>query len=204
MTAPTSDKLLRSAARKSRKREEKKAQIARSAQLVLQELGYANTSLRDIASRVGLSLGSLHYYFEDRTALIIYCVTSYKRRFSEQLQEAIAGANGRGAVIEVFTEALASSIVTDASTHRLWYDIRGQALFDPAFRPAVTDVERMLIDSTESAMKQAGGDQSVDGAFVYALIDGLFRYHLQGVITGNAYMKDRIQQDFKALLDGVF
>ncbi|MFT7449151.1 MAG: AcrR family transcriptional regulator, partial [Glaciecola sp.] len=41
------------ALRKSAKRNEKKRQIAESAINALQELGYANTSLRDIASKSG-------------------------------------------------------------------------------------------------------------------------------------------------------
>jgi AcrR family transcriptional regulator len=69
------------ALRKSAKRNEKKRQIAESAINALQELGYANTSLRDIASKSGMSLGILHYYFEDRSDLIIYCVKTYKTGF---------------------------------------------------------------------------------------------------------------------------
>ena len=59
----------------------KKRPIAESAITALQELGFANTSLRDIAAKSDMSLGMLHYYFEDRSDLIIYCVRIYKQDF---------------------------------------------------------------------------------------------------------------------------
>ncbi|WP_443070248.1 TetR/AcrR family transcriptional regulator [Sulfitobacter sp.] len=104
------------ALRKSAKRDEKKRQIAESAIDALQELGYANTSLRDIAAKSGMSRGILHYYFEDRSDLIIYCVRTYKRNFVDGIITALDGATDRSAVIDTLSGALALSIVKDAKT----------------------------------------------------------------------------------------
>jgi len=177
-------KLQLRAERKGRKRDEKKRQIAESTLSALKELGYANTSLRDIAAKSDLSLGMLHYYFEDKTELIIFCVSIYKQNFVRGVSEAIVGAQGRDQMIAAFAEALVRSIVDDKAIHRLWYDIRNQAMFDAAFQPVVDEVETLLIDVVRRALRAAGQpDRDVD--IQYALLDGVFRYLMQKQITGD-------------------
>lgn len=193
-------KLEARAKRKSAKREEKKSQIAASAIEALKELGYANTSLRDIAEKSDLSLGMLHYYFEDRTDLIIYCVDVYKRQFVADIMAALEKAEGRESVIERFSDALAASITDDAMTHRLWYDMRTQALFDATFRPIVDEIEAMLIDIVRIAMVKAGHEAPENVEISYALVDGIFRYLMQHQIGEAPRSIDEIAEIFRSLL----
>ena len=108
-------------------------------------MGYANTRLRDIAAKSEVSLGILHYYFEDRRDLIICCVRVYKQDFVASIRHALDRATGWDAVIDALAGALAFSITKDAPTHRLWYDIRNQALFGDMFRPVAAEIETMLV-----------------------------------------------------------
>ncbi|MBR9652725.1 TetR/AcrR family transcriptional regulator [Thalassovita aquimarina] len=197
-------KLKARAARKSAKREEKKRQIAESAIKALKELGYANTGLRDIAEKNDLSLGMLHYYFEDRTALIIYCVSIYKEVFVRNISEALEKAEGREEVIEAFSEALVYSIVDDETTHRLWYDIRAQAMFDETFRPIVDEIEKKLIGIVRTAFEKAGQDVPENIEISYALLDGVFRYLMQGQIGKNRKSREELIQAFRTLLGQFF
>ena len=194
-------KLKARADRKSAKRDEKKRQIAESAIEALKELGYANTSLRDIAEKSDLSLGMLHYYFEDRTDLIIYCVEIYKQDFVRNILDALDRAQGRQDVIDAFSEALVASIVDDEMTHRLWYDIRTQAMFDAAFRPSVADIEAMLIGIVRTALAKAGHTDLHQAELSYAMLDGVFRYMMQGQIGEAAMDRTAMVQIFKTLLD---
>jgi len=194
-------KLKARAARKTAKRDEKKRLIADSAIEALKELGYANTSLRDIAERSDLSLGMLHYYFEDKTDLIIYCVEIYKQEFVRRITEALERATGREAVIAAFAEALVASIVDDEMIHRLWYDIRTQAMFDDTFRPVVAEIEAMLIDIVRTAFDKAGHPAPEEVALSYALLDGAFRYLMQGQIGPRPQSRDALFAKFRALLE---
>lgn len=195
------DKLKARAARKTAKREEKKRLIAESAIEALKELGYANTSLRDIAERSDLSLGMLHYYFDDRSELIIFCVEVYKRQFVADITAALDKAEGREGVIDAFAKALAESIVSDAPTHCLWYDIRNQALFDATFQPVVKDVEAMLIDMVRGALVKSGHESLETVDLSYSLLDGLFRYLMQRQITDGTQTIDELTEIFRSLLD---
>lgn len=195
-------KLRARAVRKTAKRDEKKRQIADSAIEALKELGYANTSLRDIAERNDLSLGMLHYYFEDKTALIIHCVRIYKDQFVANLTDALEHAEGRDQVIEAFAGGLATSIFDDEMTHRLWYDIRCQAMFDERFRPVVAEIEDMLIGLVRLAFVKAGLPVPQTVAMSYALLDGAFRYLMQGQIGQPQRSRDELVTTFRALLSG--
>ncbi|TKZ18162.1 TetR/AcrR family transcriptional regulator [Shimia litoralis] len=193
-------KLQARAQRKTAKRDEKKRRIAESAIEALKELGYANTSLRDIAAHSDQSLGMLHYYFEDRAELIIYCVEIYKEQFVNDLFQALEGVSGRDQVVEAFSEALVTSIIDDEMTHRLWYDIRNQALFDVAFRPVVAEIEAKLIGIVQLAFEKAGKDPVGDVAIHYALLDGVFRQMMQHQIMGHPMPRRDLKSVFGALL----
>jgi AcrR family transcriptional regulator len=194
-------KLKARAERKSAKRDIRKRQIAESAIRALQELGYANTSLRDIADKSDMSLGMLHYYFEDRSELIIYCVRIYKQQFMANIIDALAHAEGREAVIAAFSDALAETITDNAMTHRLWYDIRAQAMFDETFRPVVKEIEDMLIGIVADAIAKTGHPPDDDLPLRYALIDGLFRHLMQNRINGTAPDKACIAGLFRELFE---
>ena len=54
------------------KYDERRNQLAESALQTLGELGYARTSLREIANNSEFSHGVVHYYFADKLELIVY------------------------------------------------------------------------------------------------------------------------------------
>ena len=193
-------KLQDRAARKVAKRDEKKRLIAESAIEALMELGYANTSLRDIAAKSDLSLGMLHYYFEDRSDLIIYCVERYKQAFVQGMLEALEVASGREQVIEAFSEAMVESIVDHQMTHRLWYDIRTQAMFDETFQPVGEDIEAKLMLVVRTAFDKAGHSDLSNVEMHYAMIDGAFRYLMQSQLGPKRRTRDDMKAVFADLL----
>ena len=197
-------KLKRRTTRKQTKRAEKKRQIAQSALVALRELGYANTSLRDIAGKSDLSLGMLHYYFEDRTDLIIYCVQTYKQTFSERLFDAIEDVGSATELIEKLADSIAASVVDDARTHRLWYDIRNQAQFDPAFQPVVANIEAILIDVVAQAVRRAGLTPELPQELWYPMLDGVFQFHMQRQLQGAGLSRAEIRASFATLMRNLF
>ncbi|MEP3946153.1 TetR/AcrR family transcriptional regulator [Ascidiaceihabitans sp.] len=194
-------KLKTRADRKTAKRDVKKRQIADSAISALKELGYANTTLRDIAAKSALSLGMLHYYFADRAELIIYCVEIYKEDFVHKVAKALEAAQGRDQVIEAFTEALVASIFDDAITHRLWYDIRTQAMFDTSFRPVVATIEQALIGLLRTAFEKADHPAPLQIEIHYALLDGVFRHIMQGQFEEHPRTRAELSEIFRGLLN---
>ena len=60
------------------KHDERRKALAASALRTLGELGYARSSLREIAQNSEFSHGVVHYYFDDKLDLIVYGVRQYK------------------------------------------------------------------------------------------------------------------------------
>ncbi len=196
------DRLETKARKRSAKRTKRKAELADAAIDALKQLGYARTSLRDIAELSGVSVGMLHYYFEDKTDLITFCVRQYKSRFVSEL-DAIMRENGVGAsVADAFAQGLCDSVRKDAETHRLWYDIRSQALFDVDFLDVVEEIEAELVGVVSRFLLRLGlsDEAALD---VYLGLDGAFRYFLQRHLAGDETALDRFHDSVARQISGL-
>jgi AcrR family transcriptional regulator len=198
-TATKIVRLREEAVRRSDKRSGKKRDLAEHTLATLSQLGYARTSLRDIAEQSGVSVGILHYYFEDKTELISYCVQLYKDDFVARLDAVLAASGPRPSIAEEFIEKLVDAVETDAGTHRLWYDIRSQALFEETFNGVVDELEQAMIELCGRLLQRLGisGPEPLN---VYLTFDGLFRYYLQRKLAGDT----SAAEDFRKALAALF
>ncbi|WP_433012162.1 TetR/AcrR family transcriptional regulator [Kribbella sp. CA-294648] len=167
---------------------ERRAQLATSALRTLSELGYARTSLREIAQNSDFSHGVLHYYFRDKVELITYCVKLYKAECVTRYDQIVATARSADQLRTDFAEALAVTCHEDGTMHRLWYDLRNQALFEESFRADVLEIDQTLelmiwrIVSTYAEL--SGRPITVSASTAYALFDGLFQQALLRHLSG--------------------
>ena len=187
----------------ARERQEKRTaareELIRGALTTLSDLGYAQTSLRDIAEQTGRSVGLVHYYFDDKADLIIECVRLYKTEFVEVMRSWLTPDEPPELLQKRFVEGLVGTIREDAPVHRLWYDIRSQALFDPRFNEPVQAIEESLIDAVAAALERCG-DPSKDGTLAYLALDGAFRYALAGFLHGDEGALDGLRAQAHAIL----
>lgn len=184
------------------RREAMRNELADSAIQTLAQLGYARTSLRDIAEQSGRSTGLIHYYFTDKVELIQLCVRRYKQGFVEGIDRATAAASTPAGVRAALVEALAHAVENDAHVHRLWYDIRAQALFDTRFFEAVSDIEQDLVDMLGRALvKMRVPRARALGA--YLALDNHFRYALLRHLGGAQEMVEELRVSAHAVLEGL-
>lgn len=168
---------------KERKRAARRREIADNALKVLKKQGCGQTTLRDIATQSGLSLGLIHYYFDSREDLLIYCVQHYKETFVARMQAAMgAHPTSPQGLRRAFCEALVDAIEFNADRHVLWYDILSLAQFDSAFVPIVREIEDLMKAQLEPLLKDPS-DMLLQ-AGMYARLDGVFRYLLQNRTQG--------------------
>ena len=104
-------------------------QLAESALVTLGELGYAKTSLREIAQNSPFSHGVLHYYFDSKVELITYCVRYYKAQCVTRYDELVATSTTADELRARFADKLVETLTDEPHMHRLWYDLRTQAMF---------------------------------------------------------------------------
>jgi AcrR family transcriptional regulator len=192
----------------STKSADKKYELAMHAISSLAELGFARINLRDIAVRSGVSLGVIHYYFENKTELLIYCVTVYKEEFIAGLKDLIARAEHSGRLLSGIADFLADTIDKQAHIHRLWYDVRAQAQFDDAFQPVVEEFEVLLTNIFEvlvAKLRELDVDCSAaEPLKLYLALDGWFRYCLQRKLMGDAEATGMLRHRVLAEFSSVF
>jgi AcrR family transcriptional regulator len=162
--------------------EDRRRELATAALQTLGELGYARTSLREIAANSPYSHGVVHYYFADKVELITYCVRQYKAECVQRYDEIVERSTHADELAADFGEALVTTMVADAPMHRLWYDLRSQALFDASFRDDVLEIDatldRMIWQVVSRFAELRGVATAMPPSRCYAMFDGLFQQAL--------------------------
>jgi TetR/AcrR family transcriptional repressor of bet genes len=186
------------------KYDERRTQLAESALQTLGELGYGRTSLREIASNSAFSHGVVHYYFDDKLELIVYCVRYYKARCVTRYDAVIADSTTADELVEAFAAKLVETIADEAPMHRLWYDLRTQSMFETALRPAVLEIDQTLEDMVWRVVERyeelAGRRAVRSPREAYGLLDGIFQQALLGHLTGRATALDELADAVRAVM----
>jgi AcrR family transcriptional regulator len=158
--------------------ERRRVALAESALKTLGELGYARTSLREIANNSEFTHGVVHYYFRDKIDLISYCVRYYKTKCAQRYDEVVETAGSAEELATGFLAKMTQTLVEETPMHRLWYDLRAQSMFEEQLREDVAAIDQLLEQMIWRILTRyadlAGGTPAVDPPTAYALIDGLF------------------------------
>jgi len=182
----------------------RRVELAEAALETLAELGYARTSLREIAQNSKFTHGVFHYYFSDKVDLICFCVRHYKAKCVTRYDQAVATAQTREALLDGFLEKLGETILNEGPMLRLWYDLRTQALFEDAFREDVVEIDQSLeamIWRIAARFAELGNRHpTLSPRALYALFDGLFQRCLLKHLSGDPTAIPTLLDDVKALL----
>jgi AcrR family transcriptional regulator len=184
---------------------ERRAQLADAALQTLAELGYARTSLREIAQNSRFSHGVLHYYFSDKEELLTHCVRQYEAACVTRYDEIVAAAGSAPELKREFTAAMAQTLRTDAPMHRLWYDLRNQSLFEESFRADVLEIDQRREDMIWRVITRyaelAAMVPTVSSGAAYAILDGLFQQALLHQLAGRQNAADELAASVARVMD---
>ena len=183
---------------------QRRAQLAASALQTLSELGYARTSLREIAQNSEFSHGVLHYYFADKVDLITHCVRQYKAECVTRYDQIVGTAQSAAELQQGFGAVMAATLREDAALHRLWYDLRTQSLFEDSFRSDVLEIdqslERMIWRIVSQFAELAGSPLTVSCGVAYAIFDGLFQQALLRHLAGQTGAASELETNVRQVL----
>ena len=168
---------------------QRRSELAVATLKTLSELGYARTSLRDIAANSEFSHGVLHYYFRDKVDLITHCVREYKAQCVTRYDQVVATASTPAELAAGFLDKLTETLVEESTLHRLWYDLRGQSMFEESFRADVAEIdlslERMIWRVLSRYAELADVPLDLTPPAAYAVFDGLFLQALLRQLAGD-------------------
>jgi TetR/AcrR family transcriptional regulator, transcriptional repressor of bet genes len=186
------------------KHDARRKALAASALRTLGELGYARSSLREIAQNSEFSHGVVHYYFDDKLDLIVYGVRQYKETCVRRYDGVVADSTTAKGLADAFADKLVETIVTEAPMHRLWYDLRAQSMFETSLRDAVLLIDKTLEDMIWRVVQRyadlSGHGPTVSPATAYALLDGLFQQALLAHVCGSEKALDELAERVRELM----
>ncbi|MEV4730964.1 TetR/AcrR family transcriptional regulator [Saccharopolyspora sp. NPDC049426] len=182
MTEVAETKQERIARRQVDKFETRRRELAVATLHTLADLGYARTSLREIAQNSEFSHGVLHYYFADKRDLITQAVRQYEEVCVTRYDDVVANAGTAEELRNGFVDMFFGTLKADAHLHRLWYDLRNQSLFDESFRNDVLDIDgrrqEMIWRVLSRYAELSGTEPATSRAAAYATLDGVFQLAL--------------------------
>ena len=183
---------------------QRRSELAAAALKTLAEQGYARTGLRDIAANSEFSHGVLHYYFRDKVDLITHCVREYKAQCVTRYDEVVATASSASELAAGFLDKLSETLVEEAALHRLWYDLRGQSMFEESFRADVAEIdlslERMIWRVLSRYAELAGVPLDLTPPTAYAVFDGLFLQALLRQLAGDPHAARDLRASVTAVI----
>ncbi|MFC3657990.1 TetR/AcrR family transcriptional regulator [Xanthomonas hyacinthi] len=187
---------------------QRRGELAQATLQTLADLGYARTSLREIAQNSEYSHGVLHYYFTDKLDLISCSIRAYKTRCATRYDDVIAHAGNAEELVAGFLKRLSETLRNDAPVHSLWYDLRSQALFEQFLRADVIEIDLLLQDMVWRVVSRYAQmvrhELAVAPEAAYALLDGLFQRallrHVNGDTAAATDLRRQVQEAMPLLL----
>lgn len=102
MTPPTGTR----SSLKEKQRQEREDLILETAEEVITEKGYHDTSMDEIALRVGISKGTLYLHFASKEALVMALIERSMPQFLEGIQQIVTSALGPRARLEAILQLM--------------------------------------------------------------------------------------------------
>lgn len=187
--------------------EARREALAESALRTLGELGYARTSLRDIAANSEFTHGVVHYYFRDKTELITHCVRHYKATCVHRYDTVVEEARTASGLLDAFADKLCETIEREAPMHRLWYDLRTQSMFDEDLRADVLAIDAALEAMIWRVLTRyatlAKRPLVIASPTAYAMLDGVFERALLRWLCGDTEALPALRAAVVATLPGL-
>jgi AcrR family transcriptional regulator len=182
----------------------RRRELADSALAAIAEHGFAHTGLRDVAARTDLSTGILHYYFDGKDDLIAQAIWQYKSECARRYDPIVETATTAEELAERFGVEISATLRDECDMHRLWYDLRNQALFEEGFRDTIIAIDALLTDMVWAVVLRhaelKGATPTIDRETAYALFDGLFLNCLIAYLRGDLTALEQISTRTRNLL----
>jgi AcrR family transcriptional regulator len=176
-------------------------QILAAASRAIQQRGFANTRIADIAREAGMSTGAIHYYFDVKDEVLIAALKWASERLFDRLDElSHAAASERERLAQVFEVAVPIP-GPRRGEYILWIELWVRALQDPRLLPACEALSKRwrsyfyepVRRGAESGEFTPASDPDEVAERIIALVDGLgFELLLGYSWTSPERMRERV------------
>ncbi|MEU6112975.1 TetR/AcrR family transcriptional regulator [Streptomyces sp. NPDC047117] len=162
----------------------RRRQIARAVFDLISERGMEGATLREAATRAGVSLGAVQRCFSTKEEMVVFVMDHMNRQVSQRIRAALPDPADPDAAMETLEHTLAGILALDAPSQaetRVWLAFTAQAVHHPQLAAlhreqyaALTDLLTLLL-RTAHDRGQARPDLDIDAEAdaLLTLTDGL-------------------------------
>lgn len=157
------------------KHEKKKLKIiAAASRLFVAQKGIKKTSLADIARELGISKGTLYYYYASKDDLIFDITEHHMRQISDDMFALIDQRPGRSSLESILKAMVEAILNARTRSHLHLYLIREAMSGNDAIRKRFVKTYRDWFALTQSGLEKVmgAGDFSLMAPIVVAVLDG--------------------------------
>lgn len=151
----------------------KRAKVLGEAAKSLNHQGVSQTSLADIARRVGISRAALYYYFEDQQDLVFQCYRQSCELMAQRLQQAKDGGGDALTVIDAFVDGMLDDDDTEFAA------LSEMAYLRPEQRTTILGLYESILNDVAEILRTGaarGELRACDGRIVGQAIIGLISW----------------------------
>jgi AcrR family transcriptional regulator len=161
--------------RAAAERRDRRALVARALYHCISERGYANTSLKDIADRAGMSPSHVGYYFDNKPAILEYYAASICARNLHELPD--PAASELGTLIDRIADFCLGQGQMSGGLLKVIQELTGLAVHDErlhAVKAAHTEGWRRYLETVFERARPAAGLSAREAAWLaHATVVGL-------------------------------
>jgi AcrR family transcriptional regulator len=176
-------------------------QILAAAGRAIQQRGFANTRIADIAREAGMSTGAIHYYFDVKDEVLIAALKWASERLFDRLDELRRDASSERERLAQVLELAMPLPGVRRGEYVLWIELWVRALQEPRLLPACEELSRRwrgyFFDTvrrgSETGEFTPVTDPQLAAERLIALVDGLgFELLLGYSWTSPERMRERV------------
>jgi AcrR family transcriptional regulator len=176
-------------------------QILAAASRAIQQRGFANTRIADIAREAGMSTGAIHYYFDVKDEVLIAALKWASERLFDRLDVLSLGATSERERLAQVIEVAVPEPGPRRGEYVLWIELWVRALQEPQLLPACEELSRRwrgyfygpVRHGAESGEFKPAAEPDEVAERLVALVDGLgFELLLGYSWTSPERMRERV------------
>jgi AcrR family transcriptional regulator len=165
-------KMVRTQAQNAALRAATSERLLMGAMACFAEYGYSAVTVREIATRAGLSVGVLYQHYPNKDALLL---AAFERSMVQVRGTfAAAAANNTSGPLATLVRSAAATVREHLAFWQLGYAARHQPEITRALGPALTGWTDEIISVLSTLLRTAGAEEpEIDALALFAQIDGM-------------------------------
>jgi len=163
-----------------KKSEEKRKQILLAAFQALSELGYDSVTLQTIADHAQVSKGVVHYYFENKEAVLVELLDWLTARIFEKEYAAVQKQTTATGKLHAYIDSAFVSPEKNRSFYRVYLDFLARASRNPVYR----EINQRFYDNCTRISTEVLQLGQQEGIFSKTLLPGNTAPTIRAIIDG--------------------